>query len=138
MFAAIISPTITSKFRFEENTICIHNFRGGSRKAKRLSSRKNSTSQGEEIDTEEIEMKSLTAREPDEPPRSETVEQKVAEKEDAQEEGEVGWAKMIFNFLKILILGFVVFCYDIISKYLNALVVFSTMLEGLYRISFYV
>ena len=75
---------------------------------------------------EEIQMVEITIQPPtnpegaiiDEQSHIETVTQNELEENETQlkEAGEVGWAKMIFDFLKIIILGLGFFCWDIISK----------------------
>ena len=82
-------------------------------------------SQGEDIQSVDIEIEPPTTPEVaiiDEQSHSGTVTQnEVGENEtQLQEDGNVGWAKMIFDFLKILILGFGFFCWDILSKDLFA------------------
>ena len=75
-----------------------------------------------EIESVEIIIEPSTISEVDiideQSPSATVTQHEVEEKEAQLKEGEeVGWGKKIFDFLKILIFGFAVFCYDIISKY---------------------
>ena len=94
-------------------TFIFHNdFRGGSRRAKRVSFRKRRTSLADNKESIAVEKEPLkeqsTAVDVDTVSNNDDIE--------TQEEPEITWSSILFAVLKILILGIAVFIYDIYSK----------------------
>lgn len=94
----------------------LSHFRGGSRKAKRVSIHKQHPKTVGKDDNTSIEMEPFKNPAPavTVDATNENIEnQGKMEENEGQEQGEVGWGTMLFNFFKILLLGVAVFSYDI-------------------------